>query len=102
MIVEVEDSILRAKPLGDGVRLIYLVSPHQRVTLEEREVDDVLRSAQDKGFEIAYACSTQPGVPPWVWKRIEVAVLAALREKYGRNVRDMDVCINPLNVLKKY
>ena len=102
LIVEVEDSTLQDEPLGDGVRLIYLESPHQKVTLEEREVDDVLRSAQEKEFEIVYACSTQPGVPPWVWKKVEVAVMAALREKLGINVRTFAVSIRPLNVLKKY
>ena len=102
LLVEVEDSILHDKPLGDGVRLIYLVSPRQRVTLEERDVDVVLQSAQSQGFEIRYACSTDPGVAPWVWRRVEVAVMAALREKLRVNVRSFAVSINPLNVLKKY
>lgn len=102
MLVSVEDSILQDKPLGDDVRLVYLVSPHQRVTLEERDVDVVLQSAQDQGFEIRYACSTSPGVAPWVWKKVEVAVMAALRERLKVNVRSFAVSISPLNVLKKY
>ena len=96
LIVEVEDSILQDKPLGDGVQLHFLVSPHQRVTLEEREIDDVLKSAVEQGFEITYACSTYPGVPPWVWKKVEVAVMTALREKLGINVRTFAVSITPL------
>ena len=102
LIVEVEDSILQDNPLGDGVQLHFLVSPHQKVTLEEREIDDVLKSAVEQGFEITYACSTHPGVPPWVWKKVEVAVMAALREKYHTNIRSFAVSIVPLNVLKKY
>ena len=102
LIVEVEDSILQDKPLGDGVQLHFLVSPHQKVTLEEREIDDVLKSAVEQGFEITYACSTHPGVPPWVWKKVEVAVLAALRERCSVNVRTFDVSIVPLNRLVKH
>lgn len=102
LIVEVEDSTLQDKPLGDGVQLHYLVSPHQKVTLEEREIDDVLKSAVEQGFEHSYACSTHPGVPSLVWKKVEVAVMAALRERLGINVRTFAVSITPLNVLKKY
>jgi hypothetical protein len=102
LIVEVEDSILDAKPIGDGIQLHYLVSPHQKVMLEEREIDDVLKSAVEQGFEVAYACSTHPGVPPWVWEKVEVAILAALRKRCGVSVRTFDVSITPLNRLVKH
>lgn len=42
IIIEVEDSILKDKPLGDGVKLKYLVSPTLRLTLEERPTDEVV------------------------------------------------------------
>ena len=101
LIIEVEDSILKDKPLN-GKRLHYIVSPTLGLTLEERDVDDVLASASDKGFEIQHASDSYPGVAPWVWKRVEEKVLAALREKLETNVRSFAVSITPLNVLKKY
>jgi hypothetical protein len=37
-----------------------------------------------------------------VWKKVEVAVMAALREKYHTNIRSFAVSIVPLNRLVKH
>jgi hypothetical protein len=100
LIIEVEDSAFRKTPLiGDGSKLIFVVTPGLSIIPETRSVDDVLASAQEKGWEIRYACSTMPGVPPWTWDKIEIKVLAHLRESLRVNVKTHDVSISPLNVL---
>jgi hypothetical protein len=50
LLIEVEDSLLRDAPLGDGVKLRYLASPRLSATLEERSVDEVIDAASRAGF----------------------------------------------------
>lgn len=102
MLIEVEDSILKDKPLGDGVKLKYLVSPTIHLSLEERPTDEVVESADKAGFEVTYANDVHWPVPPWIREKIELKVLADLRERLGKNVRSFAVSIRPLNRLVKY
>jgi hypothetical protein len=102
LLIEVEDSILKDRPLGNGVKWRYLVSPTLRLTREAREADEVVRSASDAGFEVTYASDVHWPVPPWVREKIELRVMAELREKLGKNVRSFAVSIRPLSRLVKY
>jgi hypothetical protein len=92
-LIEVEDSLLRDAPLGDGVKLHYLALPRLSATLEERSVDEVIDAASRAGFEARYASFVDRGVPPWIWRRIEAAVLAEVRKKVGKDFRAEAICI---------
>ena len=101
IVIEVEDSILKAEPLA-GKKLRFIVTPHLQIVPEERELDAIIKAADDQGLECRYACSAGNNVAPWIWKRIETNVLAHLRKTLGLNVREFDVSIDPLAILKKY
>jgi hypothetical protein len=102
LLIEVKDSILKDKPLGDGVRVRYLVSPRLKLTREERSADEVVGASSDKGFEVRYCSSVSLPVAPWIWRKIEENVLAELRNSLGRNVRSFAVSIEPLARMARY
>jgi hypothetical protein len=102
LFIEVEDSILHDKPLGDGVKVRYMVTPTLKILEENRDVDVVVNSAVDAGFEVTFASSTSPGLAPWQMRKVEAAVLEELRTRLGKNVRSFAVSITPLNRMIKY
>ena len=103
MLVEVEDSILKDRPLGDGVKLRCLVSPRNQVIWDEREHLEIANSAADKGFELAFCGGIgMPGIARWLWEKKEHAIMVALREKIGINVRSFAVSITPVARMVKY
>lgn len=101
IVVEVEDSVLKDRPLGDGVKLMYTVDPWLRLFKEGRPLDAVLASAVDKGYEVSYAGDGR-ACAPWVWEKVELAVLADLRTRLSKNVRSFAVSIRPLARIVDY
>lgn len=102
LIVEVCDSIFKSRPLGEGVTLLYVVSPRLEFTEESRSVDEVVSSAADKGFECRFCNEVQQGVNRRTWWLIKNKLLGILREKLGKNVREHDVSINSVAAMVKY
>jgi hypothetical protein len=40
-------------------------------------------------------------VPPWIWRRIEAAVLAEVRKKVGKDFRAKAICIEAVARMAK-
>jgi hypothetical protein len=103
LVVDVEDSTLPDKPLGDGIKLRYAVDTVSlRVFEESRDLGAILKSADEGGFELVHANDISRGVPPWVWDKVEFAMLGELRKKLGLNVRSFAVSIRPVARITKY
>jgi hypothetical protein len=102
LIVNVCDSILNDKPLGDGVEMNFSVSPRRMVTRELRPIAEVEELARKAGFEVKFASMPRPGLPPWEWDKVELAILAKLREELKLNVRTHAVSIEATHNFIKY
>lgn len=102
LVVEVEDSIGRVKPLK-GEKLRFLVSPRLQIVDETREVDEIVNSAVKKGMETRF-CSSSGFVPiprrSWAWAQEKI--LKKLREERHLNIRTYDVSIDAVAALVKY
>lgn len=102
ILIEVEDSILNDRPLGEGVKWQYMVSPRLKIIQEDRSEREISEAAYQAGFELMHCNSVNHGVAPWVWSKIEMAVYAELRRRLGKNIHSHAVSINSLVRLTKY
>lgn len=98
-VVEVMDSPLDRKPLG-GEKITVVVTPHLEVELESRSLDDIMRSASDKGMNTSY-CSLYSGMSSQRSEEIRRAVHSYVVGQVG-NIGQYDVCIEPVARITLY
>lgn len=89
-VVEVEDSIAKAKPLN-GEKLRFVITPNLQLQLETRSLDEILSSANDKGLNTSY-CASFSGISSQRYEEVWRVVHSYVVGQFGPVGRH-DICV---------